>query len=141
MSSLFLAAMLTASPAINDNPTETAVRAVLDDQVACWNRGDLDGFMRAYWNDERLTFFSGGTVTKGWKPVADRYRKRYKAEGTEMGTLTFADVEIFPIDASHSFARGKFKLVTSKGTEEGLYTLQLKKGEDGWKIVHDHTSK
>jgi hypothetical protein len=53
-----------------------AVRAVLDAQVACWNKGDLDGFLNTYWNSEELTFYSGNTITKGWKPVAERYRTR-----------------------------------------------------------------
>lgn len=136
-----LVSLLAAATSIDGNPTEAAVRAVLDDQVACWNRGDLDGFMKTYWNDERLTFFSGGTVTKGWKPVSDRYHKRYQAEGTEMGKLTFSDIEIHVIDGSNALARGKFKLVTSKATDEGLYTLHLRKLADGWTIVHDHTSK
>lgn len=141
MTPLLLAAILSSSPAFDDNPPEAAVRAVLDDQVASWNKGDLDGFMKAYWNDEKLTFFSGGTITKGWQPIADRYRKRYRAEGKEMGKLTFANVEILPIDPTNALARGKFKLVTSKETDEGLYTLQLRKMAEGWKIVHDHTSK
>src|SRR4051794_27204303 len=49
-------------------PEESAaVRAVLDSQVEAWNRGDLDGFMAGYWKDDRLTFFSGDTITRGWQ--------------------------------------------------------------------------
>src|SRR5947209_20489038 len=45
---------------------EQAVRAVLDAQVAAWNRGDLEGFMAGYWQSPDLTFFSGDKVTRGW---------------------------------------------------------------------------
>src|SRR5438067_12140450 len=40
---------------------EAAVKAVLQAQADCWNRGDLDGFMASYWRDDHLTFFSGDT--------------------------------------------------------------------------------
>src|SRR5437879_12391855 len=58
--------------------SEDAIRAVLDAQVAAWNRGDLEGFMAGYWKSENLTFMSGGTVTHGWQATMDRYRKRYQ---------------------------------------------------------------
>ncbi len=60
-----------------------AVRAVLDAQVAAWNKGDLDSFMAGYWKAPELSFYSGGTVTKGWEATLERYRKRYKADGKE----------------------------------------------------------
>src|SRR5262249_56294956 len=46
---------------------EKEIRKNLALQVECWNRGDLDCFMELYWNDEKLTFISDGTVTTGWK--------------------------------------------------------------------------
>ena len=36
--------------------------------------------------------------------------------------------------------RGRWKVVTSKETLQGLFTVVFKKTGDGWKIVHDHTS-
>ena len=56
---------------------EKDIRAVLDAQVIAWNKGDLDGFMAGYWNDEKLTFISGGDLTSGWKKTKERYVKRY----------------------------------------------------------------
>src|SRR5689334_4167030 len=56
-------------------PPQQAIRAVLDGQVVAWNRGDLDGFMRGYWNSPELSFFSGGTRTRGWQATMDRYQK------------------------------------------------------------------
>lgn len=119
---------------------EAAVRSVLDSQVEAWNRGDLEGFMAGYWKSDELTFFSGGDVTKGWDATIARYRKRYQADGKEMGKLTFADVEVTPIGGKDAMVRGRWKVVTSKETFEGLFTLRCRKLEEGWKIVHDHTS-
>ena len=118
-----------------------AVRAVLAEQVAAWNQGNLDRFMATYWDSDGLTFYSGGTVTKGRKAVAERYRKTYRAEGKEMGKLAFSDMDVQELGPDAAMARARWKLVTSKGTVEGLFTLVLKKFPDGWKIVHDHTSR
>ena len=117
-----------------------AVQKVLDDQVAAWNKGDLEGFMAGYWKSDELTFFSGKDVTKGWDATLERYKKRYQAEGKEMGKLTFSELKIEMLGDDSAFVRGRFKLVTSKETPQGLFTLIFKKTADGWKIVHDHTS-
>src|SRR5262245_21308676 len=75
---------------------EKAIRAVLDDQVKAWNKGDLDGFMVGYWNSEELTFISQGSIRKGWKETRDRYEKRYWSgtDRPERGELSFADLQI-----------------------------------------------
>src|SRR5262249_23027567 len=119
---------------------KTAIRKVLDDQAAAWNKGDLEGFMAGYWNSDDLTFFSRKDKTLGWKATLERYRKRYQAEGKEMGKLTFSELQIEPLGPESAFVRGRFKLVTQKETFQGLFTLIFKKTGAGWKIVHDHTS-
>jgi uncharacterized protein (TIGR02246 family) len=123
-------------------PPETAdVRAVLDAQVTAWNRGDLDGFMAGYWKDDRLTFYSGDTVTRGWQATLDRYRKRYQADGKEMGRLQFRDVTLESLGENAAFARGSWHLTMKDDTTpNGLFTLLLKRIDGQWRIVHDHTS-
>jgi ketosteroid isomerase-like protein len=133
-------AFMLLIPAVSRGDDAADIRSVLDTQVACWNKGDLDGFMKTYWNSDELTFYSGGTVTKGWKPVMERYQKRYKAEGKEMGKLAFSGIDVVMVGEANAIVRGKWKLVLSKETDEGLYTLHLKKLPEGWRIVHDHTS-
>ena len=117
-------------------------KTVLFDQQDAWNRGDLDGFMAGYWNDERLTFSSGGTVTRGWQPTLERYRKRYQADGKEMGTLAFTDLEYEPLAADAVLVRGRWGLAFAKSADRpnGLFTLIVRKRPDGWKVVSDHTS-
>jgi len=39
-----------------------------------------------------------------------------------------------------AFVRGRWHLEMSSGEQGGLYTLTFRKFDDGWKIVHDHTS-
>jgi beta-aspartyl-peptidase (threonine type) len=128
---------------VNDRPrAETDIRAVLTAQQDAWNRGDLDGFMAGYWDSEELRFASGDTVTSGFKATKDRYFKRYKADGKEMGTLTFCDVTVEVVTPDFALVRGRWRLKYEKAADEphGLYTLTLKRFTDGWKITTDHTS-
>ncbi len=116
------------------------VREVLDSQVAAWNKGDLKDFMAGYWKSEKLTFFSGDKIEHGWQATYDRYQKRYQAEGREMGKLSFSELDVEMLGTDTAWVRGRWKLVTSKDSPGGLFTLIFKKFPDGWRIVHDHTS-
>ncbi len=143
---LAVVTVLLGAPLACGADDEKDIRAVLDAQVAAWNKGDLDGFMAGYWNDEKLTFVSGGDITSGWKKTKERYEKRYKADGKEMGRLTFSELYVETFGSNAAMLRGKFELSLEKEKDEkkkhprGRFTLILKKFPDGWKIVHDHTS-
>ena len=129
------------APAADPAPDEArAIRQLLTDQAAAWNRGDLDGFMAGYWRDPNLTFFSEGTVTRGWDATLERYRKKYQAEGREMGQLTFSDLDVQVLGPDAAVVRGRWQLELKAGKPGGLYTLVLRKKPGGWRIVHDHTS-
>ena len=124
------------------NPaTESAILQVMHSQQNAWNKHDLEGFMAGYWNSPDLTFFSGATVTSGWQPTLDRYRKTYQGKGHEMGQLEFSDLNVEALGKSAAFVRGSWKLTMSDGkTPHGVFTLIFRKFPDGWKIIHDHTS-
>ena len=118
-----------------------AIRGVLDLQVDAWNRGDLAGYMAGYWNSPDLTFFSGGTVTKGWQPTLGRYRKRYQSGGREMGKLDFSDISIEMLGPESAVARGRWHLaMKNAGQPKGLFTVIFRKFPEGWRIIHDHSS-
>jgi ketosteroid isomerase-like protein len=119
---------------------EKAIRQVLDEQVVAWNRGDLDGFMKGYWNSPELTFVSGKDLTRGYQATLERYKKKYQAEGKEMGKLAFTDVVVTMLAADVAMVTGKWELTLSKEIVGGRYTLVVKKLPEGWRIVHDHTS-
>jgi ketosteroid isomerase-like protein len=121
--------------------TDRAIRKLLDDQAAAWNHGDLEGFMVGYWKSDELTFFSGDTVTKGWQATFDRYHKKYRADGKEMGKLAFSDLRVEPVVGEWAVTRGRWKLTFKDGTTPGgLFTLVLRQFGGDWRIVHDHTS-
>jgi len=126
--------------AAEGDDAKKAIRDVLDAQDAAWNKKDLEGFMAGYWKSDQLTFYSGKDVQKGWQATYDRYKARYQAPGTEMGRLTFSDLEIDLLPGDQAIVRGRWKLDRKADTVEGLYTLLMRKFPEGWRIVHDHTS-
>ena len=126
---------------VEDAESVHAVRAVLDRQVADWNKGDLEAFLTGYWNSPKVVFQSGGQRHVGWSAMRDRYRRRYQAEGKAMGQLEFSALEIEPLCNGAILARGDWRLTMPDGTKPGgLFTLIFRRFPEGWKIVHDHTS-
>jgi ketosteroid isomerase-like protein len=119
-----------------------AVEQVLHQQQEAWNRHDLEGFMAGYWRSPNLTFFSGATEQNGWDATMQRYLATYLSPGHEMGRLEFSGLRIEVLSQDSAFVRGSWKLTMSDGkTPHGLTTLIFRKFPEGWKIVHDHTSK
>lgn len=126
-------------PAIQNPQSE--ILSVLETQKDAWNKGNLEEFMKGYWRSAKLTFFSGGGKRAGYEEVLERYRKTYQSEGKEMGRLTFSQIEVEMIGKKAAFVRGRSDLVLSDGKKlGGLYTLIFRQFNDGWKIIHDHSS-
>jgi beta-aspartyl-peptidase (threonine type) len=115
---------------------------LLESQVDAWNRKDLEGYMAGYWDSPELVFFSDGVRTMGWTSTLRRYRERYQGEGREMGRLSFSGLQINMLGPREAYVVGEWRLEMSDGSEPGgLFTLILRKlPEQGWRIVHDHTS-
>jgi ketosteroid isomerase-like protein len=116
-----------------------AVRAVLNAQVAAWNRGDIEGFMDGYAKDESTTFVSGDTLTHGWQTVLDRYKKNYDSR-EKMGTLSFDELDVKPLSEFYIITTGRWQLARANDTPHGRFTLLFRRTPQGWRIVHDHTS-
>jgi ketosteroid isomerase-like protein len=142
---LFIFALLLAGSATKADekklsPAETAIIKVLRDQVTAWNKSDLAEFMNGYWKSKDLTFYAGKDKQLGWAQTFERYKKRYQSEGKEMGQLSFAEFEVQVLSPEFALVKGRWHVKMKKETLEGLFTLVMKKTDQGWVIVHDHTS-
>lgn len=142
--SLFFLALIFAFPSTAQSDSQKAkiaadIRAVMDEQSSAWNRGDIDAFMKGYWNSEKLTFVSGDGVTHGWQPTLDRYKKSYDSRA-KMGVLKFSDLEINVLSKDAATVLGSWALTRENDNPKGKFTLIFRKFKDGWRIVHDHTS-
>jgi ketosteroid isomerase-like protein len=115
----YLALVLFAFTCLAQSPADS-IRKVLADQVAAWNRGDIDTFMLGYDNSPK-TAFIGKTVQHGWEEVRRNYHERYPTPE----------------------AMGKFHLARTAqggGDASGVFTLLFHRTPAGWRIIQDHTS-
>ena len=117
-----------------------AVESILRVQEDAWNRGDIDAFMEHYWKSEALTFSSGGKTTRGWTETLNRYRERYPTP-EKMGRLKFSGLEITPLGDSAALVLGQWNLERESEPLSGNFSLVVRKFDDRWLIIHDHTSR
>jgi uncharacterized protein (TIGR02246 family) len=135
---LFLLALSTGSYA--QSAEETAIRNMLQKQAQSWNCGDLNGFMKHYWQHDSLLFVGKSGLTYGYAQVLANYRKSYP-DMDDMGELDFdlKKVEVLASDAA--FVVGRWHLKRDKrGDLSGYFTLLLRKLKGEWVIVADHSS-
>jgi ketosteroid isomerase-like protein len=118
---------------------EAAIRAVLEAQAAAWNRGDVTGYMDGYERADTTTLISGGSVTRGWQVVHDRYKKSYDTP-EKMGTLAFSDLEIKPLSEFYATATGRWQLTRAGDKPHGRFALIFRRTDAGWRIVQDTTT-
>jgi ketosteroid isomerase-like protein len=115
------------------------IRRLLTEQVAAWNAGDIDGYMKGYWNSDSTVFVSGGNLTRGYRDVLARYHKSYNTR-EKMGKLEFSELLVRPVSPNLAVATGIWRLTRASDQPWGRFTLLIEKKAEGWRIVYDHTS-
>ena len=118
---------------------QALIKQVLNEQAIAWNKGNLEAYMAGYLQSDSLRFASGGNVSYGWQTTLDRYQKGYPDKAT-MGKLVFSNIDIELISAEAAIVFGKWELERKTDHPWGLFTLIFKKKDEGWRILHDHTS-
>ena len=133
---LFLAIDIVGFSQSND---EIAVRKLLNDQQASWNRGDIDGFMKGYWKGDSLTFTGKSGITYGWTKTLANYKRNYP-DTVAMGKLELTVITANTLTAEYFHVIGKWHLRRSIGNLEGYFTLLFRKINGQWLIIADHSS-
>lgn len=127
-----------AAPANKDAP---AIGAVLREQAAAWNRGDLPGFMLAYANVPDLTYTASGVLVTGYDALERRYKERYGNSRETMGKLYFDNIAVSSLGPGYALTIGRWYLDRDGQPRiDGIFSLIWHRTEDGWKIIHDHSS-
>jgi len=117
------------------------IAAIMQVQQESWNEGDLEGFMAPYWKSDSLSFIGKMGVTRGWQQTLDNYKKSYPDKAS-MGQLSFdiLTIDVVSKDAANVIGRWHLKRNVDKGNLDGHFTLLLKKINNLWVIVSDHSS-
>jgi ketosteroid isomerase-like protein len=139
---LYLAAQSTPDSAkteVFSGDPSNAIRTVLTEQQAAWNRGDIPAFLQGYWNSPELTFAGSDGIVRGYDGLLERYRKSYP-DKSHMGELEFSGLEIRPLGADSALVLGHWHLKRSVGDAGGVFSLVFHRFPVGWRIIHDHTS-
>jgi len=118
---------------------EKLINKLMEQQRTAWNKGNLEGFMATYWNNDSLMFIGKSGVTYGWKNTLENYKKGYP-DATAMGTLDFKIIQIQRLASKYYSVTGKWHLERSIGDLQGHFTLLLRKIKNQWHIVKDHSS-
>ena len=121
---------------------ETAVReeigSAMKEQVDSWNSGELAGFMKYYWRSGEMTFHGGKRRLQGWETLNSMYIETYSGE--QRGILEFSGLEINMLSPESAYVLGDWKVELPDTVKQGKFTLIWKKMDEGWRIVHDHSS-
>jgi ketosteroid isomerase-like protein len=146
LSILLLAALLLLAVSSSSSPAKlletddaAAILALLNDQTAAWNQGDIEGFMNGYWHSEQTEFVSAEGVSRGWQALLERYRRSYP-DRKAMGHLTFSNLEVRVECSTAAYAVGEYHLQRETDNPSGVFTLNFRKFPEGWRIVVDHTT-
>ncbi len=121
------------------NKDEQAIRNILARQASDWNKGDIEGYMKGYWENDSLLFVGKNGPRYGYRNTLQSYQKSYPGSAA-MGKLGFEILKILPLSSDCYFVFGKWMLQRSIGNLSGFYTLIFRKIDKQWVIVADHSS-
>lgn len=118
---------------------EDRILLLLSQQVDAWNLGSLEGYMKGYWQHDSLKFIGKSGLTYSYKKTLANYKKSYPDKDA-MGTLTSTVHHLIRSGEEAFFVIGQWALERKAGELSGYYTLLLRKLNDEWVIVADHSS-
>ena len=131
--------LLISVTSIGQSKDEAAVRKILATQNEAWNRGDVNTFMKGYWESDSLMFIGSSGITYGYNNTLANYKKRYP-DTTSIGKLTFNLIQVKRLSSEYYHVIGKWSLQRSIGDIGGHFTLVFRKINGGWLIISDHSS-
>lgn len=137
---VFFLLLTGLSFSVRAQSAENSIRKILQEQTEAWNRGDLEGFMQAYWQSDSLMFIGKSGLTYGWQQTLENYRQSYP-DKEAMGILSFDIIQLEPVaEGDAYFVVGSWHLARRAGDLEGHFSLLFKNINHQWVIVADHSS-
>ena len=117
------------------------ITAQLERSAADWNRGDLNGFLSDYAQESTTTYVDGRRARSGMDFIRGVYAPRF-SPGAARDTLHFEEIEVRPLSATLLLVTARYILRRQdEVTASGPFTLVMEHQPEGWKILHDHSSR
>ena len=130
--------ILTISCSTTNSSEKESIIQVMNNQEQAWSDGNIEDFMKGYWQSDSLMFVGKNGIKYGWQTTLDNYKKSYP-DKIAMGKLEF-DVIKLEVNGKSAFMLGKWSLIREKDNPNGYFDLYWKKINGNWVITIDHTS-
>jgi uncharacterized protein (TIGR02246 family) len=136
-----LAALLLAAaqPAPDRSADAAAIRHVIADMEAAWNRGDFRGYMAGFENPG-VVFVSRGRFQDGWQGTLDHYIRDYGGDPARRGHLHFWDIRIEMLSDDAAQLVSRYRLTGGDHPQDGINTRLMRKVDGRWVIALNHVS-
>jgi uncharacterized protein (TIGR02246 family) len=136
---LLLAAACGRAPAYDPAAEQAAIRHVVADMEAAWNRGDFRGYMQAFKNPD-VVFVSRGQFQQGWQGTLDHYLRDYGGAPERRGHLHFWDVQVELLSPDAAQLISRYRLDGGDHPQDGINTRLMRKIDGRWVIALNHVS-
>jgi ketosteroid isomerase-like protein len=118
---------------------EYAIRQVVADMEAAWNRGDFHGYMAGFKNPD-VVFVSRGEFQRDWQGTLDHYIRDYGGDPARRGRLRFWDLKIVLLAPDAAQLVGRYRLEGGGRPQDGINTRLFRKVAGKWVIALNHVS-
>ena len=129
----------TAAAIADPAREEQAIRRVVAEMEAAWNRGDFRGYMQGFKNPD-VVFVSRGEVQKDWQGTLDHYVRDYGGDPERRGRLRFRDLRIDLLAPDAAMLTGRYRLDGGGRPQDGINTRLFRKVGGQWVIAINHVS-
>lgn len=129
----------SAQNALLQSKDDSVIRKMLATQVVEWNKGNIEGYMKGYWESDSLIFIGSTEQRYGYKATLLRYKTTYPTVA-HMGRLTLTVFSIQKLSEEYYFVVGRWGLQRTMGDVGGPYSLLIKRINGELVIVVDHSS-
>ena len=142
---LMVLSLVAAAARVGAHGEETdpvhAVEDVIWSLQETWNRGDMQGYLALYQQDDSLRLTFGNTIVEGWNALDTLFRKSYP-DPLRMGRFSIDELNVQMLGDDTAVAFGNFTHVFPHETIRGGYSHVLTQTQGGeWVIRHERTSR
>jgi hypothetical protein len=113
--------------------------SILEKQETDWNKGNLKGFLSAYWNSDTLRSLSVRGLQYGYDRLEKKLLKNYP-DSVSMGHLDYDVIQIELIGEMDAMITGKWLRKNDKKFQGGFFTVLMRKIKGRWLIVSEQLS-
>lgn len=136
---LLLLAACGRAPSFDAAAEERAIRQVIAEMEAAWNRGDFAGYMRGFKKPD-VVFVSRGEFQRDWQGTLDHYVRDYGGDPGRRGRLHFFEIRVEMLGPDAAQLISRYRLQGGGRPQDGINTRLMRKVDGRWVIALNHVS-